>query len=83
MDRIEGALAVLTSDSEHEHLVSLTELPRGLREGDVLRTGHDSNGKPNWTTTSIDDDESDRRKRHAEETLQELRRRDPGGDITI
>lgn len=83
VDRVEGSLAVIISDSEQEHLVSLTQLPGELREGDVLRPKLDCNGEPIWTTARFDKEESDRRKQNATATIHDLRRRDPGGDLSI
>lgn len=83
VDRFERSLAVLSSDSGEEHSVLVGKLPRGLRDGDVLRTGQYSNGEPNWTTARLDRGETERRKHEARDILQELRRRDPGGDIAI
>lgn len=83
VDRLEGTLAVLISDSNQQQLVSLTNLPGGLREGDVLRLTLDSDGAPIWTSARFDKAESDRRMLGATKTLQDLRLRDPGGDLSI
>ena len=83
VDRIEGAIAVLIDDAGDELAVELSELPKGIKEGVVLRVAHDPDGNPVWASAVIDDAEAQRRKSEADEVLRDLRRRDPGGDIEL
>ena len=83
VDRIEDGLAVLIGDADEELLLRLTELPKGTREGTVLRVARDAAGKADWSSAQIDEAEARRRKQEAHELLRELRQRDPGGDVTL
>ncbi len=83
IDRVEEGQAMLLSDSGEEHDVSLTELPSGTWESAVLRVEHDGNGSPMWNSARIDEAETARRKREAMDILKHLRRRDPGGDVSL
>ena len=83
VDRIEGELAILVGDDGSQVDVLLPGLPLPVSEGTVLRVTCDSEGNPDWASASIDEDEAERRKAEAEEILDDLRRRDPGGDIKL
>ena len=83
VDRIEGEVAVLVADDDQEILdMPLNVLPRGLREGTVLRVT-ESNGHPLWVSATLDEESRLRRLREAETALDELKNRDPGGDIVL
>lgn len=82
VDRIEGRTAVLMLDTAEEHDVPLRKLPEGTQEGTVLRVDNDD-GALNWASARIDKAETARRKREATDVLYRLRRRDPGGDISL
>ena len=83
VDRIEGEVAVLVADDDQEILdMPLNVLPRGLREGAVLRVT-EINGHPLWVSATVDEESRLRRLREAETALDELKNRDPGGDIVL
>ena len=83
VDRVEGGVAVLVGDDDQETLdVPLSVLPPGSREGSVLRVG-ESAGEPLWTSAVLDEELRLERLRQAEAALDELRKRDPGGDIVL
>ena len=83
VDRVEGRIAVLVADDEEETLdVPLNVLPHGLREGTVLRVT-ESEGHPLWASAMLDEELRLRRLRQAETALNELKSRDPGGDIVL
>ena len=83
VDRIEGELAILVGDSGEEHSVQLHQLPGGTTEGTVLRLIRDADGLLDWQSAQIDQTESKRRTQEAEDLLNKLRRRDPGGDVEL
>ncbi len=83
VDSIGDKAAILVGDSGDTITVALRDLPAGIREGTVLRVPRDAQVGPDWRSAQIDDAETERRRREAEETLKELRRRDPGGDIKL
>ena len=83
VDRIEGEVAVLVADDDQEILdMPLNVLPRGLREGAVLKVP-ESKGHPLWGSAMLDEELRLARLRQAEIILDELKNRDPGGDIVL
>jgi hypothetical protein len=83
VDRIEGEVAVLVADDDQEILdMPLNVLPRGLREGAVLKVP-ESKGHPLWGSAMLDEELRLTRLRQAEIILDELKNRDPGGDIVL
>ncbi|UCG85626.1 MAG: DUF3006 domain-containing protein [Gemmatimonadota bacterium] len=83
VDRIEREQAVLVGDDGDEVLVPLSNLSTHVREGSVLRVRVGQSGELNWPEARIDDEETARRQKEAEEVLRELRKRDPGGDVQL
>lgn len=83
VDRIEGEVAVLVADDDQERLdVPLDVLPCGVREGTVLKVPG-SKGHPLWGSAMLDEELRLKRLRRAETILDELKDRDPGGDIVL
>lgn len=83
VDRMEGSIAVLIRDGdERTEDVPLSALPAGSREGSVLRVP-ELDGRPDWTAAALDEEARRARLREAEEILDRLRRRDPGGDVRL
>ncbi len=83
VDRVEGRIAVLVADDDEETLdVPLNVLPHGLREGTVLKVP-ESKGHPLWGSAMLDEELRLKRLRQAETILDELKNRDPGGDIVL
>ncbi len=83
VDRVDGSIAVLVRDEdEHTEDVPISALPAGSREGSVLRVPEPA-GRPDWTAAALDEEARRARLRKAEEVLDRLRRRDPGGDVRL
>ena len=83
VDRIEDEVAILVSDKDKEMTdVPVDALPDGLQEGSVLRVPEDM-GEQLWASASLDEESRLVRLAGAEEMLDELRQRDPGGDIVL
>ncbi len=82
VDRFEGKMAVLEGD---EGMIEVTGrvLPEGCKEGDVLvvleRTGVD----PVRWRFRVDQEATNQRRAEAAKILDELRDRDPGGDVAL
>ena len=83
VDRMEGRIAVLVADDGTPVDMPIPMLPAGAREGSVLLVPVGSDGTPNWTAAELDEAERGRRLKRARETLDRLRKRDPGGDIAL
>ena len=83
VDRVAKPLAILVADDDGRGAdVPLARLPAEVREGSVLRVPH-SDGEPQWDGAEVDDELHQARLNEAEAALDRLRRRDPGGDITL
>jgi len=83
VDRFEGRIAVLIGDDGTQHDVPRKQLPKGTAESSVLEVTLDRHGHPNWATARLDQTERERRLERAKELLEELKKRDPGGDIVL
>jgi hypothetical protein len=83
IDRIESGVAVLVGDDGAVLDIPLAKLPRGARRGTVLRAPRDATGLVQWSEAQIDEEETERRLAEAKAVLDELRQRDPGGDIIL
>lgn len=83
VDRIEGRIAVLVADDDGGRTeVAVARLPDGLGEGAVLRVPQPG-GQPAWRAARVDEGLRRARLDEAESALDRLRRRDPGGDISL
>lgn len=83
VDRLEGEMAVVVADDGATFDVERTQLPQRIREGTILHVRAGKDGQPDWRSAEIDKDEEERRRKEAQETLDELKRTDPGGDVTL
>src|SRR2546428_13480585 len=77
VDRLERAVAVLVGDDGVGLDVLKKTLPVKVREGVVLRVRLDADGKPDWSSATIDDAERDRRLQEARDGLQRPRGHHP------
>jgi hypothetical protein len=80
IDRFEGTTAVIVADDGRTFDVPRSELPRGCREGAVLRLDGEP---PDWSRAVIDEAERARRLQRAREALERLKESDHGGDVTL
>lgn len=80
IDRFDGKAAVIVADDGRTFDVPRRELPRGCREGTVLRLEGEP---PDWSRAVIDEAERARRVERARGTLRRLGRSDPGGDVEL
>ncbi len=89
VDRFEGRLAVLMADDEEGATVDVSraELPAGIEEGigegAVLVVPISESGQPQWGSATRDLEEEARRLEEAKAILEELKRRDGGGDVVL
>ena len=82
VDRLEGKTAVIVADEGATYDVARSDLPKGCREGTVLRL--ERMGEPiNWAGAEIDEAERLRRLERGRATLDRLSRSDPGGDVDL
>jgi hypothetical protein len=83
IDRIEGKTAVLVADDGRTFDVPRRTLPKGCREGTVLRIDAATSGTPNWAEAVIDEAERVLRLERAKDTIRRLSDTDPGGDVEL
>ena len=83
VDRIEADLAVLVADSGGILEVPHQQLPIGVRPGSVIKAPRGPSGEIEWGSAELDEAEAEERLARAESILRELRKRDPGGDISL
>ena len=83
VDRIEGTLAALEADGGGTVDVPLAELPGDVQEGAVLSVPVSQAGVPDWRGATRDRDEERRRRDEAKRILEELKKRDRGGDVVL
>jgi hypothetical protein len=82
VDRLEGKVAVLVADDGSTVEVDRSGLPARVREGTVLRVAVPGR-EPDWASAEIDKNEQERRMKEMRQTLDEMKRSDPGGDIEL
>jgi len=83
VDRIEGTTAVIVADDGREFDVPRRALPKGCREGTVLRIDAASMESLDWANAVIDETERVRRLERARDALRRLSESDPGGDVEL
>jgi len=84
VDRIEGEMAVLVEDGTGRSLdVSRSLIPVNIGEGMVLRVPATADGDPDWRLAVPDEELRQRRLEEARDILEELKARDPGGDVVL
>ncbi|MDZ7778502.1 MAG: DUF3006 family protein [Gemmatimonadota bacterium] len=84
VDRIEGERVVLIEDDGgRTSEVGRSGIGAEVKEGTVLRVPTSSSGRMDWTRARPDEDERAAREEEARDILDELRPRDPGGDVTL
>lgn len=82
VDRFEGDVAILESDARSPVEVPRSALPQGAKEGDAMNVVRATDNPQDWTF-ALDPVETERRLRETESILDELKHRDPGGDIQL
>jgi hypothetical protein len=83
VDRFEAHLAVLVSDGGDVVEAARSLLPPGSRVGAVLRAARDADGDFEWAEAVVDEEATRERLAEAKAILEQLRKRDPGGDIGL
>ena len=83
VDRVETGVAVLIADDNEQTVdVQVSLLPENTSEGSVLLVPEQV-GEPARSSSRLDEEQRQNRLREAEVALNELRKRDPGGDISL
>ena len=81
VDRIEGDTAILVEDETHRTLeVARNLLAVSVDGGTVLRVPATEEGGLDWGLAVADEELRERRLAEARDVLEQLKKRDPGGD---
>lgn len=83
VDRFEGEVVVVEIDGSGTVDLPRWMLPAELREGDVVLARIEGARDRRTVECTVDAEETKRRRDRAGETVERLRARDPGGDITL
>jgi len=83
VDRIEGETAVLIGDNGAEVALPIRNLGCAVTAGVVLRVPLGRDGWPQWRRARVDAAEQALRENRGAEVLEDLRGRDPGGDVSV
>ncbi len=84
VDRIESDTVVLVQDGSGRTLeVSRSLISVSIGEGTVLRVPATEEGGPDWGLAVADEELRERRLAEAQNVLEELKKRDPGGDVVL
>lgn len=84
VDRFEGDVAVLIDETGASMDVNRSRLPDGAEPGSVIRVWpSDVSGDPDWSSAELAEDEVEARLEEGREILEELKKRDPGGDVVL
>lgn len=84
VDRIEGETVVLVDDASGRTAeVARSAIGVQVREGTVLRVPVSPSGTLAWLSARAEEDEGRAREGEAREILDDLRGRDPGGDVEL
>ncbi len=84
VDRIEGDTVVLVEDGTDRTLdVARSLISVSVDEGTVLRVPATEDGGPDWGSAVADEELRQRRLAEAQNVLEELKARDPGGDVVL
>ena len=84
VDRIEGDTAILVEDETRRTLeVARSLISVDIGEGTVLRVPATKEGGPDWRSAMADEELRQRRLDEARGILEQLKKRDPGGDVVL
>jgi hypothetical protein len=83
VDRINAATAVLID--EHGNTVAIPKDRLGVapEEGMILFIPVDSSGTPDWYEARVDQEATEEARKEARKILDEVKERDPGGDVKL
>jgi hypothetical protein len=83
VDRLSAATAVLIDESGNTIAIPKNRLGVAPKEGMILFIPVDSSGTPDWHGARIDQEGTEEARKEAQKTLDELKERDPGGDVKL
>ncbi len=81
VDRLTATTAVLIDESGNTIAIPKNRLGVTPEEGMILFIPVDSSGTPNWYEARIGQEATEEARKEARKILDELKERDPGGDV--
>lgn len=83
VDRLEGDVVVLIGDNSKAVDVRASDLSVEVAEGDCLRVPVKADGTEAWQRAWLDEELREQRLKENQAVLDELKKRDPGGDVVL
>ena len=83
VDRLTATTAVLIDENGNTIAIPKNRLGVTPEEGMVLFIPVDSSGTPNWYEARVDQEAAEEARKEAQKILDELKERDPGGDVKL
>ncbi len=83
VDRLSAATAVLIDENGNTIAIPKNRLGIAPEEGMILFIPVDSSGTPNWYEARVDHEAAEEARKEARKILDELKERDPGGDVKL
>ena len=83
VDRLNATTAMLIDENGHTIAIPKNRLGVTPEEGMILFIPVDSSGTPNWYEARVDQEATKEARMEARKILDELKERDPGGDVKL
>ena len=83
VDRLTATTAVLIDENGNTIAIPKNRLGVTPEEGMILFIPVDSSGTPNWYEARVDKEAAEEARMEARKILDELKERDPGGDVKL
>lgn len=83
VDRLNETTAVLIDENGNTIAIPKNRLGVTPEEGMILFIPVDSSGTPNWNEARVDQEAAEAARKEARKILDELKERDPGGDVKL
>ena len=83
VDQLTATTAVLIDENGNTIAIPKNRLGVTPEEGMILFIPVDSSGTPNWYEARVDQEAAEEARMEARKILDELKERDPGGDVKL
>jgi hypothetical protein len=83
VDRLDAGTVVLIDDDRRSTALPKNRFRLALEEGMILFVPVDGSGTPNWYAARADHATSDEISQEGQHDLEQLKGRDPGGDVEL
>ncbi len=83
VDRLDASTAVLIDENGNTIAIPKNRLGVAPEEGMILFIPVDRSGTPDWNEARVDREGAEEARKEARKILDELKERDPGGDVKL